>query len=112
MGNFTQSGTLSGTETKEVIEFKVKVPAIVNYTVTAYGIGSNELRLRSAQMILLAWANIHDFKIKPGEHQSRSFSTDIDGTVPLTDHQQAIHFKLLRADTSEDIEWKVDWTVR
>ncbi|MCA9660649.1 MAG: hypothetical protein KC486_20070 [Myxococcales bacterium] len=111
MTTYHRSGTLSGTDTVDTVTFTVNLPADISYTVRARGSGDNELRVRCAQKLVLIWAQVHDFKLSPGESKSRSFSTSIDGTTPTTDGRQDVRIKLSRKILTKELDWELDFTV-
>jgi hypothetical protein len=111
MTTFKRTGTLSGTDTLDTIEFTVDLPATITYTVTAKGEGDNELRVRTGQRVILIWAQIHDFSIEPGHAQTKSFSTDLDLTTPTTDRKQDVRIRLSRKILTKEIQWELSWTV-
>lgn len=111
MKTYKKSGTLSGTDTVDNIEFTVNVPAKISYTVSAKGSGSNELRVRSQTKLVLIWATVHDFKVDPGKSKTKSFEANSDTTTSTSDGKQDLRFKLSRKALTKEIEWELEWTV-
>jgi len=110
MTTYTRSGTLSGTDTLDTLIFSVDLPADITYTVTAHGSGSNKLRVRCGQKLVAIWAQINDFEMSPGDTETRSFSTSIDGTMPTTDEKQDIRIRLGRDVLTKEIDWDLTFT--
>lgn len=111
MASFKRTGTLQGVNTLDTVVFTVDLPATISYTVKAKGSGSNQLRVRCGQKLIAIWAQLHDFKLSPGQSASRSFKTDLDGTTPTTDRRQDIRIRLSRDILTQEIDWELDWTV-
>jgi hypothetical protein len=111
MRRYTRSGTLSGTNTLDTLIFSVDLPADITYTVTARGSGSNQLRVRCGQKLVAIWAQINDFEMSPGDTETRSFSTSIDGSTPTTDDKQDIRIRLSRDILTKEIDWDLTFTV-
>lgn len=98
-------------DTLDTVVFTVDLPADVTYTVTAKGSGDNQLRVRCGQKLVAIWAQLHDFKLSPGQSKTRSFSTNLDGTTPTTDQRQDIRIRLSRDILTKEIDWELSWTV-
>lgn len=112
MATHKRIGTLQGLNTVDAVVFTVDLPATITYTVTAKGSGNNQLRVRCGQKLVAIWAQLHDFKLSPGESGTRTFSTDLDGTTPTTDGRQDIRIRLNRDILTKEIDWELSWTVR
>jgi hypothetical protein len=106
-----RSGSLSGTNTLDTVIFGVDLPAVITYTVTARGSGTNELRLRCGKQLVEIWAHINYLDMSPGDTETRSFSTSIDGTTPTTDDKQDIRIRLSRDILTKEIDWDLTFTV-
>jgi hypothetical protein len=111
MTTYKRTGTLSGTNTLDTIIYSVDLPADVTYSVTARGSGSNKLRVRCGQKLVAIWAQINDFEMSPGDTETRSFSTTIDGSTPTTDDRQDIRIRLSRDILTKEIDWDLTFTV-
>jgi hypothetical protein len=111
METFKRTGTLQGTDTLDTVIFTVDLPATITYTVTAQGSGDNQLRVRCGQKLAAIWAQVHDFKLSPGDSATKSFSTDLDATTPTDDRRQDIRIRLSRDILTKEVDWELRWTV-
>lgn len=111
MAMFGRSGTLQGTDTPDTVIFSVDLPVDIPSTVTAGASGDNALPVRSGQKLAAVWAQIHDFEVGPGDTGTRSFSTNIDGTLPTSDLKQDIRIRPSRKVLTREIDGQLSWTV-
>ena len=49
--------------------------------------------------------------MSPGDTETRSFSTTIDGSTPTTDDKQDIRIRLSRDILTKEIDWDLTFTV-